>query len=367
MELSPDGGMAAETDTGTVEIAKSGDVTVSADGMPDIGIAIAGDPDTVKIVDGAVVQTGVATDTDLVVRATDDGVQMVAVLGTEDAPTDIDFDLDLPESAKLIEQADGSIVVVATVEVETITPESAEQLVASINAVLGDDYDGTSELTPEQEALVASIPEPELTTVTQEQQVAEIGAPWAVDANGDVLETHYELTADGIRQVIETDENTAFPVTADPWWSWLAGAAQAVFSATNPIGISNFAFAVKLGAWVKATTLATKGHCRYEASWPIEVCWGGKLTMLDGYGGGTTYGTTYYADKDPKLNKTPAVYKDRLNHEWRHTLQWKSLGLGMAGSYLLSEGIGRGITGGKAGCGNIFEIMADLKKGGYKC
>jgi hypothetical protein len=39
----------------------------------------------------------------------------------------------------------------------------------------------------------------------------------------------------------------------------------------------------------------------------------------------------------------------------------------MVPAYLAAEGIGRGITGGKAGCGNIFEIMADLKKGGYKC
>lgn len=54
------GGMVAETDAGSVEVAKSGEATISAEGMPEIGISVEGDPSAVEIVDGAVVQTDVA-------------------------------------------------------------------------------------------------------------------------------------------------------------------------------------------------------------------------------------------------------------------------------------------------------------------
>jgi hypothetical protein len=361
-------GMVAETDASAVSIDRAGEATVSAEGLPDVGIAFDGDPAAVKLIDGAVVMTDAAPSTDVVVHATEEGVQIIAILGSDDAPNDVDFVIDLPENATMVEQADGSIAVMAEVEVETVALDQARRFTDQISAVLGEDYDGVSALTPGQEALVASIPAPEITTVGQEQQVAVIGAPWAVDANGQILETHYEIAGDGIRQVIETDEDTTFPVMADPWWSWLATVAQALYSVANPGGVSNFAFAVALGTWIKVATVASKGQCRYESAWPITVCWGGRLNMLDGYGGGTTYGTTYYAAKDPKVGKTAAAYKDLLNHEWMHTLQWKSLGLGMVPAYLLAEGIGRGLTGGKVGCGNIFEIMAGLKKGGYtKC
>jgi hypothetical protein len=54
-------GMVAETDAGTVAVDRSGVATLSADGMPKIGITVEGDPDTVKIVDGAVIQEDLKT------------------------------------------------------------------------------------------------------------------------------------------------------------------------------------------------------------------------------------------------------------------------------------------------------------------
>jgi hypothetical protein len=366
--------LVAETDTGEVVIEGDGSISLHADGMPDIGVQVLGDAEDAQVVDGALVQNEIAPSTDVVTRATEDGVQMVAILGDEDAPNEIEFAMELPGSARLVEQLDGSIAILADTEVETIAPAEAERVLAQIVSVLGLEYDGLAELTPEQEERIVEIPSPEITTVIQSQQIGLIDIPWAVDADGDSVDTHYEITDDGILQVVDFDKDTAFPVTVDPWWSWLVASAQRMFALSNPIGISNYSFAVKLGAWVAAITLATKGKCRYERDWPLQVCWGGKLAMLDGYGGGTTYGTTYYASKDPLTfsgmkssnGKPTQKYKDLLQHEWVHTLQWKSLGLGMAGAYLVSEGIGRGLlTGGKAGCGNIFEIMAGLKKGGY--
>ena len=43
-----------------------------------------------------------------------------------------------------------------------------------------------------------------------------IAAPWAKDANGDAVSTHYEVAGDVLTQIVEFDTATAFPVVADP-------------------------------------------------------------------------------------------------------------------------------------------------------
>ncbi|MDR1033939.1 MAG: hypothetical protein LBL41_04135 [Bifidobacteriaceae bacterium] len=56
----------------------------------------------------------------------------------------------------------------------------------------------------------------ELTTV------AKFDIPWAKDATGNDIDTHYEIVNNAVVQVIGFDENTQFPVTADPsvlWWA----------------------------------------------------------------------------------------------------------------------------------------------------
>lgn len=58
-------------------------------------------------------------------------------------------------------------------------------------------------------------------TVTNEAEetVMIIGAPWARDADGNDLETYYKvINKNTLRQYIDFDENTAFPVSADPTW-----------------------------------------------------------------------------------------------------------------------------------------------------
>ncbi len=51
-----------------------------------------------------------------------------------------------------------------------------------------------------------------------------VDAAWAVDANGDPVETWYEVADGLLRQVVKTDASTVFPVVADPtfWWGWNA-------------------------------------------------------------------------------------------------------------------------------------------------
>ncbi|MEV6758986.1 hypothetical protein [Streptomyces sp. NPDC051214] len=50
--------------------------------------------------------------------------------------------------------------------------------------------------------------------------VATIDAPWAKDANGKSVPTSYELDGNDLIQTVETTENTAFPVVADPKMTW---------------------------------------------------------------------------------------------------------------------------------------------------
>lgn len=45
---------------------------------------------------------------------------------------------------------------------------------------------------------------------------AEIAAPWAKDADGNALSTHYEVDGNTLTQVIDFNADTAFPVVADP-------------------------------------------------------------------------------------------------------------------------------------------------------
>lgn len=47
-----------------------------------------------------------------------------------------------------------------------------------------------------------------------------VQAPWAKDANGKAISTHYRVEADTLVQVVEFDDDTAFPVTADPRFDW---------------------------------------------------------------------------------------------------------------------------------------------------
>jgi hypothetical protein len=53
-------------------------------------------------------------------------------------------------------------------------------------------------------------------------QYGTIDAPWAVDANGQNVPTHYVVSKGKLTQVVEHSRSNAFPVTADPtfWWGW---------------------------------------------------------------------------------------------------------------------------------------------------
>lgn len=48
---------------------------------------------------------------------------------------------------------------------------------------------------------------------------SRFSAPWAIDATGRSLPTHYTLSGNALAQVVDT-RNATFPVVADPKWIW---------------------------------------------------------------------------------------------------------------------------------------------------
>ena len=61
---------------------------------------------------------------------------------------------------------------------------------------------------------------------------AYVASPWAKDANGDAVPTHYEVSGNTLTQVVDFTAATAFPVVADPtmdilWWGVAAKLSKA--------------------------------------------------------------------------------------------------------------------------------------------
>lgn len=199
VNLSPEGGLILESESGVI-----------------VGMSVQGAITKPEIVDGAAVATGVDTDLDLVSRADSDGAQILAVLGSKDAPNEVEFDLDLPVGAELATQVDGSVVISAPTEFDVTLPGEEERIEGAALAILGADTTLDDELTDEQIEQLAAIPDAETTTIVETVPVAEIETPWAVDADGNPVETRFKLHGDTLVQVIETTNDTVFPVVADP-------------------------------------------------------------------------------------------------------------------------------------------------------
>ena len=115
---------------------------------------------------------------DLVIQPTEAGVRSIVSINNENAPKEYDFKLDLPEGHKL---------------------------------VFSSDYFG------EELALEDDIEE---VFVVDENNIIQsvFGEAWAKDANGNDVPTHYEIVGNSLIQVVEFNENTAFPILADPDW-----------------------------------------------------------------------------------------------------------------------------------------------------
>lgn len=106
-----------------------------------------------------------------------------------------------------------------------IAIQSNEEGDAALTYVV-DNEAATSGLTfsVNESTSIAELPDGSLlltTTSETEEGLAltvetTIDAPWAVDVSGDVLDTHYVVEGRTVRQVVETDRETTYPVIADP-------------------------------------------------------------------------------------------------------------------------------------------------------
>jgi hypothetical protein len=104
------------------------------------------------------------------VQNTDTGVRMLTVINGSDAPTDYTYNVDLPAGGSITLNDDGSANVLGS--------------------------DGTA--------------------------IAYVPVPWAKDANGNTVETYFTTDGTNLTQHVKHNvAGVAYPVTADPWWSFL--------------------------------------------------------------------------------------------------------------------------------------------------
>jgi len=160
-------GLVARIAGGKVEVDRDGDVTLSVSGAPTIGLSANGASSESDVVNGSVVHQPDESGAALVTRATADGFQIVAVLNDAPVVDDLTFQMDLPEGSSMNLQEDGSIALLA----------------------------------PSSSGLI---------------EVAMLDRPWAVDATGNPVHTHYAVNGETVTQFLDVDAHTAFPVTADP-------------------------------------------------------------------------------------------------------------------------------------------------------
>ncbi|WP_353813754.1 DUF2599 domain-containing protein [Agromyces sp. SYSU T00266] len=96
---------------------------------------------------------------------------------------------------------DGSVQIMTVIEDSTAPTDYAYALDIPADATVGEDAEtGLVKILDADGGFLAGV------------------APaWALDANGDPVATHYEISGDALVQVIDHGAGTAYPVVADPW------------------------------------------------------------------------------------------------------------------------------------------------------
>lgn len=92
-----------------------------------------------------------------------------------------------------------------------------------------------------------------------------IDPAWAKDANGDDVETHYEVSENTLTQVTNFDENTAFPVVADPT-AWQVTKCAGAISWAVGSTIFSVAKLAKVKKYIKAIGGVKKSAKKYMAA-----------------------------------------------------------------------------------------------------
>lgn len=146
----------------------------------------------------------------------DGGLQMLTTIASAEAPTSFAYDVTVPEGGSISLVGDGSAVIV--------------------------DAGG----------------EPVLTTTT----------PWAVDANGNHVPTHYEIEGDSLVQIVEhAAGDHAYPIVADPTWGWRNAAWGLTLSRSETASIRDYAAAAGMCATIAKKAAGFAVACGVWASY----------------------------------------------------------------------------------------------------
>lgn len=171
-------------DEATIAIPGTGaELKVDNSAVPSIGFAVNG-TSTLSI------SAGNATDDLAGVEAqalNDHSARLLAVFDEPRSNHSAEFSLDVPEGFKADLQADGSVDIVPGDEMQAAIDDAG-----AFGTVV----------------------------------IAKIDAPWARDANGQEVETTFELHGDKLIQVVEPSANTTYPIVSDPRVVWMGYYAQ---------------------------------------------------------------------------------------------------------------------------------------------
>jgi len=122
-------------------------------------------------------------------------------------------------------------------------------------------------------------------------------------------------------------------------------------------------FAIALGQSVMDEARANKATCFTGSYYGMNVCFGGRDSVLRARGG-TTWGNTFYSasKSDPRLQ--PLAFRNLMAHEGVHYRQWEMYGPDFMSLYLTAQAnesypILQGF--GREGCYNRFEREANLR------
>jgi len=125
---------------------------------------------------------------DLVLQPTEFGVRSIVNIKDSSAPKEYKFELDIPEGHKLISSAD------------------------YFGDVPGNGLDTEEVFIVDENNIIQSV----------------FGKAWAVDANGVDVPTYYDVVDNTLIQTVNFNENTAFPVLADPDWVAIGACSAAL-------------------------------------------------------------------------------------------------------------------------------------------
>lgn len=191
------------SDDGAVSLARPGD-----DGAQlSVGLPSGDGPAEAAVAaDGTVAYDSKLEHTAVAVQAFDHGVRIQTVLSDASAPSTFEYPVDVPAGGSIVTQDDGGITVL--------------------------DADG--------------LPQ------------GGFAAPWARDANGSSVPTHYQVNGTTVVQVVE-HTGAAYPVVADPWlwidliagatWEWHSEGWTLKVSPTGWARANAGAYLVGVAGW----------------------------------------------------------------------------------------------------------------------